>query len=100
MPPAAGLDAAEDVAGADDDRDLDAAGVDLVDLRRDRLHPLRIGPVGEIAHQGLAGELEQDPLEGGAGHTPTWNFENRRITTFSPVWPESSARSCSIVLPS
>ena len=35
-----------------------------------------------------------------AAHAPTANRAKRRITTFSPVLPESSARSCSIVLPS
>ena len=60
--------AAVDVAGADDDRDLDAAVVDLLDLLGDGGHALGIGPVLQRAHQGLAGELEQDPLEGRPAH--------------------------------
>ena len=81
------LQAAVDVARADHDRDLDAAIVDLADLARDRLHALRVGAVGEVAHERLPRQLEQDSLEGGLRHAPTWNFAKRRITTFSPVVP-------------
>src|SRR3954467_14356521 len=89
-----------DVARAYDDRDLDAAVVDLADLARDRLHALEVGAVGEVAHERLPRQLQQHSPEGGLRHAPTWNFANRRMTTFSPVWPASSARICSIVLPS
>ena len=92
--------AAVDVAGADHDRDLDAAVVDLADLARDRRDALEVGAVGEVAHERLPRQLQQDSPEGGRAHAPTTNFEKRRMTTFSPVCPESSARICSIVLPS
>ena len=72
--------------------------MDLADLARDRLHALGVGAVGEVAHQRLPRQLEQDAPEGGLAHAPTWNLAKRRITTFSPVVPDSSARSCSIVL--
>src|SRR5215213_4131070 len=51
----------------------------------------------------LHARVHEDALEGGAVHgryAPTAKRAKRRITTFSPVVPESSARSCSIVLPS
>src|SRR3954454_16257020 len=99
-PPAPPAQPAVDVAGADHDRDLDAAVVELADLARDRLHALQIRAVGEVAHQRLPRQLQQDSPVGGLAHAPTTNFEKRRITTFSPVVPDSSARICSIVLPS
>ncbi len=69
MPSAAADEAAVDVAGADDDRHLDPAGADRRDLLGDPLHLVGVGAVGEIAHQRLAGELEQDAFElGVVGH--------------------------------
>ena len=63
---------------------------------------LRVGAVVEGAHEGLARELDRTRWKAGVGqrHAPTAKRAKRRITTFSPVVPESSARSCSIVLPS
>ena len=63
-----GGQAAEDVAGALHDRDLDAAVVHALDLRRDRLDALRVGAVFEVAHERLPRQLEEDALEGGPGH--------------------------------
>ena len=64
-----GGEAAVDVAGADDDRDLDPAGTDRRDLLGDALHLSRIGAVAKVAHQRLARELEQDAFElGVVGH--------------------------------
>ena len=51
-----------------DDRDLDAAVVDALDLLRDRLDALRIGAVCEVAHERLPRQLEEDALEGGRRH--------------------------------
>src|SRR5206468_571052 len=100
------LEPAVDVPAADDDCDLDAAVGHALDGHRDRGDPLRIGPERQVAHQRLAGQLEKDPLEDRRGtvlhvySAPTWKREKRRMTTFSPVFCEMSARSCSIVRPS
>ena len=90
-------EAAEDVAGADDDRDLDAAIVDLADLARDRLHALEVGAVGEVAHQRLPRQLEQDPLEGGLASRPDPELArsagSRRSRPSARRAPRGSARS-------
>ena len=57
----AGRDAADDVAAADHDRQLDAEPVDLGDLVGDPARPPRLDAEALRAHQGLAGELEQHP---------------------------------------
>ena len=70
---------------------------------RDRGDALRVLAVVAIAHQRLAGELQQD-----AGERPAPSVTrprpgtraNRLTSMFSPIRPDSSARSCSIVLPS
>ena len=62
------LHAAEDVARALHDRDLDAAVVDALDLLRDRLDALGVRAVFEIAHERLPRQLEEDALEGGTPH--------------------------------
>jgi hypothetical protein len=51
--------AAENVASADDYRNLDAEAADLRHFRRDTLDQLGIDPVVGLAHQGLAGKLQQ-----------------------------------------
>ena len=98
------LEAAVDVAGADDDRDLDAPVADLAHLARDPLDLGGIGAVFEVAHQRLARELQQDPLEAGLGprlySPPTSKRAKRAIRTFSPVFAARSVLSSSIVLPS
>ena len=72
-----------------------------LELVGDRPDRLRVGAVVERAHEGLARQLDQDPLEDGlVRHAPTAKRAKRRITTFSPVVPERFARSSSIVLPS
>ena len=50
------------------DRDLHIALPQPLDLPGDLTDDLGIGPVFEVAHQGLARDLEQDPLERGLGH--------------------------------
>src|SRR3954452_21362566 len=93
-------DAAVDVAGPQHDRDLDAAVVHALDLGRDGLQPTGVGAVVQLAHEGLAGQLEQDAPEYGGravAHSPTAKRVKRRITTFSPVLADRSARICSIV---
>ena len=94
MPAGRALQAAVDVARADDDRDLDAALVHGGDLRGDGADALGIGAVVEGAHEGLARQLQQDPLErrfGGLArsrreiYSPTAKRAKRRMTTFSPV---------------
>src|SRR4051812_462455 len=93
-------DAAVDVAGPEHDRDLDAAIVHPLDLLCDLAQALEVGAVLEVAHERLAGQLEQDPPEYGGGavvHSPTANRAKRRMTTFSPVFADRSARICSIV---
>src|SRR6185295_20397083 len=62
----AGGDAAEDVAAADDDRGLDPHALDLGDVERNLRRHGRVDAVGLFAHQGFAGELEEDALIGGA----------------------------------
>ena len=62
-------------------------------------------PYSSVAHQRLAGELQQDALEArlGRGHysvPPTSNRAKRAMRTFSPVFAATSVRSSSIVLPS
>ncbi len=52
--------AAEDVAAAHGDGDLDALAHDLGDLAGDSLGDLGVDAIAHIAHQELAGELEQD----------------------------------------
>ena len=54
--------AAEDVAAADGDGQLDAVVDDLFDLDGELFDHLRVDAVAGVAHQGLAGELEQDAL--------------------------------------
>ena len=101
-------DAAEDVAGADDDRDLDAARVHARDLLRRSPGPLagrrrtRAGahaaprPTASSRIRRKAGAAPSAP--GARPTRPTANRVKRRITTFSPVLAASSARSSSIVL--
>src|SRR3954447_10582205 len=93
-------DAAVDVARPQHDRDLDAAIVHALDLLGDLAQALEVGAVLEVAHERLAGQLEQDAPEYGGravGHSPTANRVKRRITTFSPVLADRSARIWSIV---
>src|SRR4051812_2842076 len=93
-------DAPVDVAGPQHDRDLDAAVVHDLDLGRDRLQARRVGAVVQVAHEGLAGQLEQDAPEYGGrrvAHSPMAKRVKRRTTTFSPVFAERSARIWSIV---
>ena len=52
--------AAVDVAGADDERELQPLAVDPSDRRGDAVDAGRVGAVLEVAEQGLAGDLEQD----------------------------------------
>ena len=54
--------AAEDVAATDDDPELHAQAVDLRDLLGDERTELRVDAVLAVAQEGLAGQLEQDPL--------------------------------------
>ena len=42
--------------------------VHALDLVRDRRDALGIGPVLEVAHERLPGQLEEDALEGGPPH--------------------------------
>jgi hypothetical protein len=58
-------DAAVDVPAARHDGDLDPARVHARDLLGDRVHAVGVGAVLERAHQGLARDLQEDPLEGG-----------------------------------
>ena len=53
---------AEDVAAAHRDGQLDAVVDDLLDLDGQLLDHLRVDAVASVAHEGLAGELEQDAL--------------------------------------
>ena len=62
MPRRRGRQAAEDVAAADDDADLHAAGVDLGHLAGDERAERRVDAVRPVAEQRLAGQLQQDPL--------------------------------------
>jgi len=50
-------DAAEDIAAADDDADLDAQFQDVFHLVRDPLDHDRVQAELPVAHQGFAGEL-------------------------------------------
>ena len=57
-----GRQAAEDVAAADDDPDLDAPRVDLRHLAGDERAELGVDAVGPVAQERLAGQLQQDPV--------------------------------------
>ena len=63
----AGRDAAEDVAAADDDRDLDTHRLDFGDVFRDLRRHGRVDAVGLLAHQGFAGKFQENAFVGGAG---------------------------------
>ena len=60
MPLRAGRQAAEDVAAADDDGGLDAELLDLADVLGDLRGDGRVDAELLLAHQGFAGELEED----------------------------------------
>src|SRR5690606_26792955 len=64
-------DAAEDVASPDHDGDLDAEAMDLGHLRGDLVEGTGIDSVFAVAHEGFAGELEEDPLIFRLGHRAT-----------------------------
>ncbi len=49
-------------------RNLHPALGDVAHLVRDSCNALGVGPVLQRAHQGLAGELQKDPLEDRVGH--------------------------------
>jgi hypothetical protein len=57
--------AAEDVAAADHNADLDAQGRQLRHLLRHLVQHLRIDAVVLGAHEGLTAKLEKDTLVGG-----------------------------------
>ncbi len=74
MPLAAAGEAAEDVAAADDDGDL-AAGRDCFgDVASETLGDGHVDAEIAFAHQGFAGELEQQPPVGAARMRllPSW----------------------------
>jgi len=58
-----GLQSAEDVAAADDDGNLDATTDHRLQLAGERVEDVRIDAVSGFAHEGLAGQLEQDSRE-------------------------------------
>ena len=58
----AGRQAAEDVAAADDDGRLDAEALNLADVARDARGDRRIDAELLLAHQGFAGQLEENAL--------------------------------------
>jgi hypothetical protein len=63
-------DAAEDVAAADHDRDLDAEAGDSRHLVDDHLDRLTIDAEEVVPHQRLAGQLEKDALVLRLRHRP------------------------------
>ena len=96
--PSTGRQAAEDVAAADDDADLDAELVDRGDLARDERAESRIHAILAVAEEGLAGQLQQDALvldrripigpgRPGIAHSssPTSKRTKRRTLMFSPI---------------
>ena len=64
----AGRQAAEQVAAADDDGDLDAELLDFADLPGDLRGGGGVDAERLLAHQGFAGEFQEDAGEGGRGH--------------------------------
>ena len=52
-----------EVPAADDDRDLHSALAHLDDLPGDLLDPVQVETELLVAHQSLAGQLQQDPVE-------------------------------------
>src|SRR5262249_41955560 len=88
-------DPTEDVAAADDDRDLHAEFCDLADLRGDPLEHEWIDPVALASGERLPRKLQDDAAVGrsaGAGSrrhdyppSPTWNRAKRLTTIRSPV---------------
>ena len=66
-PAGAGGHAAEDVAAADDDGRLDAHALDFGHVLRDLGGDIGIDAVGLFAHEGFAGDFEEDSLVGERG---------------------------------
>jgi hypothetical protein len=66
--PAAPRHAAEDVAAADHDRHLHTQLRDFGDLIDHALDGGTVDAEGIVAHQGFAGQFEQDALVGWHGH--------------------------------
>src|SRR6185295_18113651 len=87
-PARAGGDAAEDIAAADDHRQLHPEIHHLADLVRDARDGLRIDTVPAAAREGLAGDLQQYSAVGGRHYppSPTLNREKRFTTTRSPIF--------------
>ena len=75
MPAGARRQAAKDVAAADDDGRLDADALDLADFPGDLRGDSRIDAVSLLAHEGFAGELQEDALvrDSGEGHERDYN---------------------------
>src|SRR5580704_11948566 len=55
------FNAAKKIAAADDDRDLDAARRDLLQIRRDPRQGILVKTMASRAHQGFTGELNDNP---------------------------------------
>ena len=58
----AGGQAAKDVSTADDDADLDAQGMDVLDFGCDTANKLRVDAEVLFTHQNFAAQLQQDPF--------------------------------------
>ena len=80
--------AAPDVAGADDDGDLDAQIAQPADLASDDVGLVRVDAEAAFAGQGFAAQLEQDATIAQrahqSAHSPTSRRAKRRTTMFSP----------------
>ena len=61
-------EAAKQVAAADDDRGLHAELLDFADLLCDLCGDGGVDPEVLLAHQGFAGELQEDAMVDGSGH--------------------------------
>ncbi len=66
-PARAGGQAAEDVAAADDDRRLDAEALNFGDVFGDAVGDRGVDPVVLLAHEGFAGQFQEDARVGGNG---------------------------------
>ena len=74
----AGPDAAEKIAAAGDDGDLDSQVVDFLDLGSDAADDVMVDAERVLALQGFAAELQQD-------RACTWRLGVSHVTDSSPI---------------
>src|SRR5262249_42541531 len=58
------FDATEKISAADNDRNLNAARRDILQISRDPRENVVVKPMAQRAHQGFAGKFDNNPLPG------------------------------------